>query len=589
MRNRSSLRSDKSAYNSSLFTRIGNFSDRIRCVEHERRLSAFLLSVCLLLLATGVPLSQATPVTPPGENASSQATLLVENVVWSEDWESNPDNRWFADAGTWQMGTPNSGPGEAFNGNNVAATVLDGNYGANVDSRLIRIASFTVPASSEYPRLRFWHWYHFGGGDHGHVQISTDGGTTWQTVSPDYSGTSSGVWTRPSLDLRPFAGETAQIAFRIQAGSSFHGPGWYIDDVALVTGLPLLINPEPFESGLRDWVVDHGTWQIGTPSAGPSACHEGTNCAATVVAGNYGPNQNTRLISPPFIVPAASESPNLRFWHWYHFGGGDFGEVEISTDGGGTWGALLDAYSGSSSDTWTQPFADLSPYANQTVQIAFRLASGSSFHGPGWYIDEFSIQCGSEPCTGVQLPVELTDFDAVTNGTEIRLEWKTASETNNAGFEIQHRGQDAPFEVVEFVEGAGTTAEPQRYSYRISDLSLGLHTFRLKQVDFDGAFEYSPEVEVAIEIAEAYQFSAIYPNPFTPQAQFTLTLKEPQQVRVEVFNTLGQRIAVLHNGVLEAATEHHFTLNGISLASGTYMVRATGETFVTTRKATHVK
>ncbi len=180
------------------------------------------------------------------------------------------------------------------------------------------------------------------------------------------------------------------------------------------------------------------------------------------------------------------------------------------------------------------------------------------------------------------LPVELVSFDAVADLKDVILRWETASETNNAGFEVQIAVADT-FEALGYVEGHGTTLDPQQYEYQVTDLEAGRHLFRLKQVDFDGTFEYSPEVEIITELPEVYALSPAYPNPFNPQTQFTLSVAREQQVRVEVYNLLGRRVALLFDGRLRAHQAHPFTFDAEALPSGLYFYRATGQTFTTTR------
>ena len=181
------------------------------------------------------------------------------------------------------------------------------------------------------------------------------------------------------------------------------------------------------------------------------------------------------------------------------------------------------------------------------------------------------------------LPVELVSFDAVADFKDVILRWKTASETNNAGFEVQMAVDDT-FEALGYVEGNGTTLDPQQYQYRLTDLEAGNHVFRLKQIDFDGAFEYSPEVEIITQLPEVYALSPAYPNPFNPQTKFTLSVAREQQVRVEVYNLLGRRVALLFDGRLRAHQAHPFTFDASALPSGLYFYRATGQTFTATRK-----
>ena len=191
------------------------------------------------------------------------------------------------------------------------------------------------------------------------------------------------------------------------------------------------------------------------------------------------------------------------------------------------------------------------------------------------------------------LPVELTSFEAVVDGADVLLTWETAAELNNAGFEIQRistdEGVSSFWEAVDWVEGHGTTELPQSYTYRVEDLDPGRYTFRLKQIDYDGTFEYHPEVEVRIELPEAYSLSAAYPNPFNPQAQFRLSVGQRQHVTVEVYNALGQAVATLFEGTLDANVTRTFTIDGSTLQSGVYLYRVTGKSFSESRTVMLVK
>ena len=188
----------------------------------------------------------------------------------------------------------------------------------------------------------------------------------------------------------------------------------------------------------------------------------------------------------------------------------------------------------------------------------------------------------------VMVPVELVSFEAQVDGADVVLTWATASETNNAGFEVQRRdARDdlaaGDWAVLAFVEGSGSTLEAQSYRHRIEALVPGRHVFRLKQIDFDGAFEYSPEVEVFVELPEAYLLTPPYPNPFNPEARFSLMVKRRQQVVVSVYDALGRRVQVLYAHVMEAEQARAFVFDAGDLPSGLYLVQAVGETFVATR------
>ncbi len=327
----------------------------------------------------------------------------AETVFWSDDFDdSGASSRWKASTpGVWHIGSPTAGPAKnsegyrTHSGANCASTQL---YAYN-DSRLVcnnydGDSSLVVPSADQFPRLRFWHWFNFGNAI-GFVEISTDAGSTWQQISPSYTyddtdtATSGGVWSRPSIDLSAYAGQSVQIAFHFAGLCCGNGLGWYVDDVAVVTDEPVFNNPEGFESGEGDWAVDSGTWEIGQPTSGPKAAHTGDNCAATILAGNYTTNVDSRLISPPFLVP--SNSPALRFYHWYNFNNA-LGFVEISTDAGSTWNQLSQTYQdGSTGNQWINVSLDLSAYAGQTVQAAFHFTSGGIGTAAGWYVDDLSL------------------------------------------------------------------------------------------------------------------------------------------------------------------------------------------------------
>lgn len=187
------------------------------------------------------------------------------------------------------------------------------------------------------------------------------------------------------------------------------------------------------------------------------------------------------------------------------------------------------------------------------------------------------------------LPVELVGFTAVAAGSDAAvLRWTTASETNNAGFEVQ-QFLGGTFTALGFVDGRGTTTEATDYSHRVDGLTAGTHRFRLKQVDLDGSTRYSAEVEVAVELAETYQLSAAYPNPFNPVTTFTLAVQQPQDVTVRVYNLLGQVVATLHEGTLSANEAHTFRFEAGSLPSGLYFYQAIGERFSATGRVTLLK
>ena len=221
---------------------------------------------------------------------------------------------------------------------------------------------------------------------------------------------------------------------------------------------------------------------------------------------------------------------------------------------------------------------------------SFLLWAAFARRGLGVNADQGSSNSNSDNVEDfTPIPVELTTFGASIIDGDVLLSWGTLSETNNAGFEVQHHAEGGSFEALGFVEGHGTTTEVNVYRYTVSDLSAGTHTFRLKQIDFDGAYEYSPEIEVAVGVVGTHQLSRAYPNPFNPQAQFTLAVSLAQNVVVELYDVVGRRVSVLHDGNMEANESYRFTVDGSGLASGTYFVRVQGETFTASQRMTLLK
>lgn len=333
-------------------------------------------------------------------------TTLVPNIT--ESFE-NGQGDWNVDTGVWQVGAPTSGPNAVHSGTNCLATVLAGNYPDDQTSRFIS-PPFIVPAIGQNPRLKYWHWYSFittngVAVDSGKVQIQVGGSGTWVDLSGQYHNNSGG-WTQTSLDLSAYAGQSVQVAFYFESHSyagntNTVSSGWYIDDITLVTRpiATLVPNvPESFENGQRDWNVDNGVWQVGTPMSGPNAAHSGTNVVGTVLAGNYPDDQTSRFISPTFVVPGAAQNPQLKFWHWFSFatqnGFPDFGKVQIQADSNEVWADLTGQYINTSGG-WKQVSLNLNDYAGRTVQVAFYLESHSYAGSPGtssgWYVDEVTV------------------------------------------------------------------------------------------------------------------------------------------------------------------------------------------------------
>ena len=192
------------------------------------------------------------------------------------------------------------------------------------------------------------------------------------------------------------------------------------------------------------------------------------------------------------------------------------------------------------------------------------------------------------------LPVELTMFDVTTSGTAATLVWKTASETNNAGFEVQRAVQTSPrdvstWESLGFVEGNGTTTQPQTYRFRTDALMPGTHTFRLKQVDTDGTTSLSPERTITVRTDAVLSVQGPNPMRSGQQARLTVQVDAAQSVDVALYNVLGQRVQTVFSGAATPSAPAQATLTTDRLPSGMYFVRVSGETVQATQQITVVR
>ncbi len=181
------------------------------------------------------------------------------------------------------------------------------------------------------------------------------------------------------------------------------------------------------------------------------------------------------------------------------------------------------------------------------------------------------------------LPVEMVSFTADLYENKIELNWKTATEVNNYGFEIERRSDKNDWIHLGFVEGSGTSESLVSYSF-IDNNPIGSSRFyyRLKQIDNDGKFEYSNEIEVDV-IPNKFTLYQNYPNPFNPVTKVRYQIPDESKVAIKVYDVLGNEVATLLNEVKEPGL-YEVELNAQNLASGTYIYRITAGSFVETKK-----
>jgi Secretion system C-terminal sorting domain len=192
------------------------------------------------------------------------------------------------------------------------------------------------------------------------------------------------------------------------------------------------------------------------------------------------------------------------------------------------------------------------------------------------------------------LPVELSSFTAVNKGKGIELKWKTATEINNYGFEIEksriqnievsRQNKTVMWDKIGFVEGTGTANTPKEYLFTDENLSAGKYSYRLKQIDHDGKFEYSQQVEVTVSAApKEFALDQNYPNPFNPTTTIQYSLPSSATVKLAVYDLLGREIATLVNEEQSAGWKE-VEWNGAAVSSGIYFYKLTAGNYVGVKK-----
>ncbi len=220
--------------------------------------------------------------------------------------------------------------------------------------------------------------------------------------------------------------------------------------------------------------------------------------------------------------------------------------------------------------------------------VRFSVTDGSQLANLEWALceyasDDFSLEesgCSLFQNQDTPLPVELTRFEAEQERDGVRLTWETASELDNAGFQVQMYGPfSEDWEDAKFVTGAGTTNAPQTYTAHIPNLMPADYRFRLKQIDFDGTFAIGPTVELRVGLPGAYQLASAYPNPFDTQTQFTLAVAQTQHIQLAVYDAQGRQVRTLYDDVMEKGRAYPFVVDAEDLPAGMYLYRAVGEVF----------
>lgn len=189
------------------------------------------------------------------------------------------------------------------------------------------------------------------------------------------------------------------------------------------------------------------------------------------------------------------------------------------------------------------------------------------------------------------LPVELTTFTAAAKNKTVFLNWKTVTETNNYGFEVERCAlstERQAWNKIGFVSGNGNSSSDKEYSFTDKNISGGSKfNYRLKQIDNDGTFEYSSSVEIEI-VPLQFELSQNYPNPFNPSTTIQFSLPVQTQLKINIYNMLGELIKTVSEGMYESGY-YNITFDASELSSGTYIYRLESNDFIETKKMLMIK
>lgn len=240
---------------------------------------------------------------------------------------------------------------------------------------------------------------------------------------------------------------------------------------------------------------------------------------------------------------------------------GNTGASWISYDGGATWSTLTAA-------------------ANTNTLYCI-----GEFNGTVWAVGNSGtiLKWG-----GLPLPVEFTALSSSVSGNTVKIEWTTATEKNNRGFEVERKHTEGQFITRGFISGAGTSTEVKNYTFNDEDVTAGKYIYRIKQMDFDGQYAYSDEIEVDVTTPEKYELTQNYPNPFNPSTTISYSVKFDGFVSLKVYDYTGREVASLVNQEVKAGT-YNVQFNALGLSSGVYFYTLATDGFKETKKLTLLK
>lgn len=466
-------------------------------------------------------------------------------------------------------------------------------------------------------------------GDNGVVLRTTNSGVNW--VQTSFPSSSVSLYTIEGIDannclVAGLDGSDAKVYKTTDGGASwtvtFTQSGGFIDAIKGYKGFPgyFALIGDPV-GGRWTWFesTDYGsTWDstgLYKSAASGEAGWNNSCFASSPTTWLWAGTNSTKLIQV-FTNGTSADLPTTGVSNTYAvwandnsrlMTGGDAGLL-YSTDGGASFvnaGAIgsgdISAIVGGNTSTWYYTRGSsvyLSTNDGTSWAADYTAGSGVYFHmslSPrGRYIWAVRDNGGiSRNNLDFPLPVELASFSAAVSGRDVALGWTTVSEIDNAGFEVERavvrEGSALQYSKVGRVNGSGTTSEYRNYSFTDRSLATGKYAYRLRQIDYNGNFNYHYLAgEAVIGVPQEFSLSQNYPNPFNPSTVINFDLPFDSKVELKLYDMSGRESAVLKNEFMSAGY-HSVVFNSTGLPSGTYFYRLTAGDRSATRKMTLLK
>ena len=474
----------------------------------------------------------------------------------------------------------------------------------------------------------------YDGWDGINVRISADDGTTWIVLTnpiPAYTATSlysfgfeygEGIgipgwiglqnsWTLTTFDLSAYEGENVKIRFAFASDGSYSTPdqsslfGWEIDNIMVTNSSNTLFSNDGNLSQMtasNNAATGADLWHVVQNDASEGMYYASCNNSSDT----YEPNMENSLTSDWIYLNQYSTNiymdfdlrgswsdnnvfPNVDYFGSYIQVQGETLLRYVSNitnnpqdtnyvyaNASNTWLPF--------SQTYSEGLIDLTPLKGKTIRIVFKFYSDEDTPiGSALQIDNIKVW------TDQIVPVELTSFAANVNKSgNVILNWNTATEVNNQMFEIERRNEKTQFVTIGYLNGNGTTTEPQQYTYIDKTVGTGSYYYRLKQIDFGGTYKYSDEIMVDVIGPLTFKLDQNYPNPFNPSTTIKYSIPESGNVKLLIYNMIGEEVAVLVNGQVKAGF-YEKTFDASNLPSDAYIYKLETPGYVQVKKMLLIK